>query len=234
VEHWISLIPQDLYPHTANDEIWILGGGQFGSHAVSMLYKNSPGASIILVEKKRLAEPPENVTCVHEDGIAWLTRNLTADAKVSKIVPALPLHLAAEWLKKILSEKDIPCQPADIPDELLNHFPNPLRQSSSQAVLSHADFICPSHCREPDKICTHTGQKRPQALYELIKNMEYQPFTSLVVRSRQFAPGVGGFFPEDLWNLYEHAKSILNTPLLIGTACKCHGIIDGLTIGDNL
>lgn len=226
--------PQNLYQQTTTELIWILGGGQFGWHAVSMLQKNSPGASIILVEKERIAEPPKHVTCVLEDGVTWLTRNLTADAKVSKIVPAIPLHLAAEWLKHVFADNGISCQPADIPDELLDHFPHPFRQSPSQAVLSHADFICPSHCREPEEICTHTGKKRPQSLYELIENMEYPPFTSLVVRSRQFAPGVGGFFPEDLWNVYQHSKSIPNTPLLIGTACKCHGIIDGLVIGDNL
>lgn len=218
----------------ATESIWILGGGQFGRHAVSKLRQNSPDANIILVEKETLAEPLRNVTCIHEDGVAWLTRNLTIDAKVNKIVPALPLHLAAEWMKHVLSEKGIPWQSVDIPDELLSCLPHPLRQSPSQAVVSHADFICPTHCREPDKICTSTGKKRPKALYELIENMAHAPFASLVIRSRQFASGVGGFFPEDLWNVFQQSESLHKTPLLIGTACKCHGIIDGLIIGQHL
>lgn len=225
---------QNINQQTVPESIWILGGGQFGRHAASMLHKNSPNADIILVEKETLAEMPENVNCIHEDGVHWLARNLTIDSKVTKIVPALPLHLATEWLKHLLSEKGITWQPVDIPNDVLNRFPHPIRQSPSQAVLSHADFICPAHCNEPDNICTHTGQERPQALYKLIENMNNGPFTSLVIRSRQFAPGVGGFFPEDLWHLSQQAESRPETPLLIATACKCHGIIDGLTIGHNL
>ncbi len=226
--------PQNHDPKTATESIWIIGGGQFGRHAAAMLHQNSANADITLIEKEGLAKPPEHVTCIHEDGVTWLTRNLTAESRVAKIIPALPLHLAVEWLKNLLSEKNIPWQPVDIPDELLGSLPHPLRQSPSQAVVSHADFICPSYCNEPERICTHTGKERPQALFELLEDVEYAPFTSLVIRSRQFASGVGGFLPEDLRNLYQQCQSLSKTPLLIGTACKCHGIIDGLIIGQHL
>jgi hypothetical protein len=219
---------------TASELIWILGGGQFGSQAASALRHALPTADITVVEKDVLAEPPEHVTCICEDGVSWLARNFTTESTVTKIVPALPLHLAVEWLKNVLSEKGILWQTVDIPDKLLEHLPHPLRQGSSQTVVSHADFICPAHCNEPEKICTHTGKKRPQALYELIENLDYAPFTPLVVRSRQFAPGVGGFLPEDLWSLSQQATSFAKTPLLIATACKCHGIVDGLIIGQDV
>ena len=225
------LQPENHTQRTAAESIWILGGGQFGLHAVSVLRHNLPDADIILVEKEKLAKPPKHVTLVNEDGVAWLTRNLTAKTKVTRIVPALPLHLATEWLKQLLREKGIPWRSIEIPDELLSCLPHPLRQSPSQAVISHADFICPTHCKEPEKMCTYTGKERPRALYEMIENLEYAPFTPLVIRSRQFAHGVGGFFPEDLWNLSRQSESISKTPLLIATACKCHGIIDGLIIG---
>ena len=150
--------------------------------------------------------------------------------KIDKIVPALPLHLAAEWLKGVLSDQNTSCYPVNIPDELLEKFPHPIRQNSSQVVVSHADFICPAHCREPENICTYTGKKRPTPLFKIIDNIEHMPFVPLVIKSRQFAQGVGGFFPEDLWKLYRHAISTPKTLLLIGTACKCHGIIDGLMI----
>ena len=221
---------QHLDQDKDSELIWILGGGQFGRHAASMLRQASPSADIIMVEKENPDALPENITFIHDDGVTWLIRNLTPKTPVSKIVPALPLHLAFEWLKELLILAGVSLHPIDIPAELLRRLPHPVRQSSSQAVISHADFLCPAHCSEPGKKCTYTGKPRPPALHHLVENLEYAPFTPLVIRSRQFAPGVGGFFPDDLWQLYSQARSNPKTPLLVATACKCHGIVDGLII----
>ncbi|MEE4239925.1 MAG: hypothetical protein V2I36_00550, partial [Desulfopila sp.] len=117
----------------------------------------------------------------------------------------------------------------NLPDNLLERLPHPLRQGPDSAVVSHADFLCPSHCREPDDICSYTRRRRPPALHRLLEENSCI-FTPLILKSRQFSGGTGGFFPADLWDLHDRALSHLNTPLLIGTACKCHGIIDGIAI----
>jgi hypothetical protein len=42
---------------------------------------------------------------------------------------------------------------------------------------------------------------------------------------------VGGFSPVDLWNLLARVSLLPDTPLLVGTACKCHGVIDAFCHG---
>lgn len=189
-----------------------------------------PGAQIIMVDKKKLDDPPVNTRVIYAEGISWLAENFTEESEVSYIIPALPLHLAVEWLAMILPEKNLFISPYELSAELLARLPHAIRQNRSQAVISHADFICPENCMEPEKICTHTGMARPLSLYSMIGSVDFPPYFPLVLRSRQLAPGVGGFLPEDLWTLLAKVEACRAKPLLIATACKCHGIIDGLMI----
>lgn len=208
------------------EAIWIIGGGQVGQYAIEVFQKSFPAAAIFVVEKAAGRTYPENITLLNQDGVDWLARELTPQTPVSKIVPALPLHLAAEWVKKKLAEEKIAVQQEEIPDELLAKLPHPIRISKSQVTASHADFICPSNCREPNEICSYTKQPRPPALYQLLETVTWLDFHPVIIRSRQFAPGLGGFYPEDLWNLYQQVKLRPEAPIFLGTACKCHGIID--------
>jgi len=210
------------------ETIWVLGGGQFGRRAVDLLYKAAPGSNIIMVERLPVRDMRANIEVVCADGVEWLNEHFTPDSIVSKIIPALPLHVAADWLKKKLADENRIVHSAEITEQHLHLFPHPLRLSLSRVVMSHADFLCPPNCSEPGDICTYTGQQRPLSLYRLLEELTFDDFVPLIVRSRQFASGVGGFFPEDLWHLLERARLLAATPLLIGTACKCHGIVDGL------
>ncbi len=211
-----------------HETFWIIGGGQFGRRAVELLKKDAPAGKIIVVDKIPIRNLPDGIEMICADGITWLTEHFTPDAAVDKIIPALPVHLAADWLKTQLINKHTIVHPAEITDAQLCHFPHPMRINPSRIVMSHADFICPPNCSEPGDLCTYTGKKRPTSLYRLLETMVIGNFVPLIVRSRQFHSGVGGFFPEDLWHLLERARLLPGTPLLIGTACKCHGVVDGL------
>ncbi len=213
---------------SSNEMIWVLGGGHFGQRAVEMVRRTTPNATIVVVEKMPDRDLSGDIEVVGADGVEWLVEKLTPEVAVTKIIPALPLHLAAEWLKKKLLQEGIAVSTVDIPDEILSHLPYPIRQNPCQLVVSHADFLCPPHCVEPDKYCTYTRKRRPLSLYKLLETVEWGVFTPLIIRSRQFAHGVGGFYPEDLWNLLQEAMVLPDTPLLVGTACKCHGIVDGI------
>ncbi len=211
-----------------HETFWVIGGGQFGRRAVELLKKDTPAGKIVMVDRLPLHNLPDDIEMVHADGIEWLTEHFTPAAAVDKIIPALPVHLAADWLKKKLISESRIVRATEIPEGQLYHFPHPIRINPSRVVMSHADFICPPNCSEPDSICTYTGKKRPPSLYCILETMVAGNFVPLIVRSRQFHSGVGGFFPEDLWHLLERARSLPETPLLIGTACKCHGVVDGL------
>lgn len=210
------------------ETVWVLGCGQFGRRSVQLLRKAAPASNIVVVDRLTVRDLPDDIEIVRADCVEWLAEHFTPDADVNKIIPALPLHLAADWLKKKLSDEHRIVRSAEILDEQLHHFPHPIRLSLSRVVMSHANFLCPPNCSEPDGLCTYTQRQRPQSLYSILETMVFGNFVPLILRSRQFASGVGGFFPEDLWNLLERARLLPETPLLVGTACKCHGIVDGI------
>jgi hypothetical protein len=212
----------------AHETFWVIGGGQFGRRAVELLKKDAPAGKIVVVDIIPIRNLPDGIEMICADGIEWLTEHFTPDAAVDKIIPALPVHLAADWLKKKLIDDHKTVRSTEIPDDHLRHFPHPMRISPSRVVISLADFLCPPNCSEPANLCTYTGKKRPPSLYRTLETIVAGNFVPLIVRSRQFDSGVGGFFPDDLWHLLEQARLLPETPLLIGTACKCHGVVDGL------
>lgn len=210
------------------ETIWIIGGGKFGQHAVRLLHNKSPSAKMIVIDHKPIVDLPSSVEIVCADGVDWLSRQPFLES-MTKIIPVIPVHLAADCLKMKLRAEGKKVYFEGIPENLLNHLPHSIRLSPDKIVTSHADFICPETCSEPDRLCSFTHQLRPPPLYSLLQEMQWQELTPLIIRSRQFAPGVGGFFLKDIWNLFDQAKSLPGVPLVIGTACKCHGVLDSFS-----
>lgn len=211
---------------TQKEIIWILGGGKFGRRATKLLRQVTPDATILMIEKRPALHLPSDIEFICGDGVEWLYDHFVPDSPVTKIIPAIPVHLAADWLKVKLSEEGFVLRSLEIPGKLLQQMPHPIQLQPGKVVTSHADFICPENCAEPDTLCSYTRQPRPPSLYRLLETMKCGSFIPLIIRSRQFAPGVGGFFPGDLWTLLKRARSLPDTPLLVGTACKCHGVVD--------
>jgi hypothetical protein len=215
---------------SAGKEVWILGGGRFGRQAAEVLQKKVPGAAITVVDKEVIAGLPGNIDFVQAEAVEWLVEHLAGDSAGIKIVPAIPVHLIAEWLKRKISSAGSVVESVEIADELLKNFPNPYRLSPSQLAVSHADFLCPPTCVEPEDVCTYTREPRPAPLYEVLQKQPCGKFTPVIIRSHQFGGGVGGYYPDDFRQLHERVVLLPKIPLLIGTACKCHGIVDGLLV----
>jgi len=226
--------PSDVSEHEESTEvIWIIGGGQFGLRAVHQLRGDTSSPSIILVDRTPLEISGETIEIITGDGISWLQENLTPSTRVSKIIPAVPLHLAACWLQAKLPGGHSAWHRETIPERILNRFPHPFLTADGSATLSYADFLCPPDCVEPEGYCTYTGQSRPIPLHRYVETIDCRPCRLLILRSRQFGPGVGGFYPEDLWSLLSRARENPEQPLLIVTACNCHGIATLLCPNDH-
>ncbi len=210
------------------EEIWIIGVGQFGYIAFQRLSKAGKDRQFVLVdpveEKLRRCKAPTSKLEI-SDGIEYLEKYLGKGRKPDWIIPALPVHLAAEWLLVHMGPKRL--RRISLPSELEKAVPNPIRGSEGNLYVSHADFRCPQDCDEPRDICTITRKLRKQNMYDFLGSIQIEPFKPLNIRSHQLGPGIGGYRAEQLFELRKNVEQATG-PVLLSTACRCHGVITGL------
>jgi len=211
--------------------IWILGAGKFGQKAAKTICRKNPDAKLTVIEKN-------SATCskieglgfktVCMNGIEYLNRYLKGPDNPDLIIPAIPVHVAYEWVKIKLAEKNR-LELIPVPDQLKMTLPNVFKGEEGGIYMSIADFICPDNCPEPEDICTYTGKSRPYTLYKRLESIQLDDFHSIVVRSRQLSPGIGGYSPRALFNALDAIKAS-NSPVLLSTACRCHGVMHAFRI----
>jgi len=212
----------------ALEEIWIIGVGQFGFLAFDRLSKSGRERRFVLVDpvKKNLLRcKGPNVTLEQSDGVAFLEQRLNASHTPDWIIPALPVHLAAEWFLLRLGPDRL--RRVTLSPEIETLLPNPIRGSDGNIYVSHADFRCPDDCAEPRDICTVTGEPRKRNMFEILGEINLPPFKALAIRSHQLGAGIGGYRPKHLFALFDKVEQTTGQ-LLVSTACRCHGVITGL------
>lgn len=214
-----------------NPSYWIMGAGRFGSKAVEKLLKKRPQALVTVVDQSRaaldrLSALPVNAVC--GDAVSYLDAHLKEAGGPGWIVPAVPVHVAFEWVRRRLARSGS-VEVFPVPGEIEGMLPNPKRGPDGQLFVSFADFRCPDHCTEPYHLCTWTGKPRKGLLYRQIEEINYKHFRSIVIRSRQLAPGVGGYQPEVLTKALDEIIRI-EGPVLFATACLCHGVVHAFRI----
>lgn len=205
--------------------VWIIGAGRFGRLAVKRIRNRFKETNITIVDIDPGVMDITGVTPVCEEGVGWLYRMLDENATVDIIAPVIPVHLAAAWLKrKLATRADVRAVP--VPDDWLTMLPNPMRGETGQVFVSNADFICPDNCPEPEDRCTRTGKPRPMDLFRRLELLIIDDALPIVLRSHQLVPGIGGIYPTDLHSALSTAMQHPNRPLMICTACRCHGVVD--------
>lgn len=209
------------------EKIWIIGAGKFGIRTVKQLAQKDQPYSITLVDSDETAiARARDLDCkvIAGDGSLFLTEHLIRGREPDWIVPALPVHLAYEWCAlKIGKDRLVPFA---LPKEADDLLPNPFRGAENQIYVSHADFICPPNCNEPDDRCTKTGEPRKEDMFALLARLDIRGVTPFVVRSHQLGPGVGGYRPAVLYDLLDRLR-LHRGRCCIATACRCHGVISG-------
>ncbi|MDJ0985483.1 MAG: NAD-binding protein [Desulfobacterales bacterium] len=208
------------------DKFWIIGGGKFGFRAAQELRKIDSTHQITIVDKqKAVCRQSDRLgfETVCTDGVKYLEYHLTRTHSPDWIVPAIPLHVAYEWIRAKMSARFI-IEDDSVPYVIVSELPNPIQGVTGQFFISIADFKCPAGCLEPQKICTYTNKRRPMILHEFLKSIQLKDFTSIVIQSHQLAPGVGGYTPRTLFKTLDRIQTT-QKPVLLSTACSCHGII---------
>ena len=209
------------------ESFWILGAGHFGSLAVKRILQRKGRCNLLVVDHREDALDDlrdEPLKIIKQDAVNFLSSHTGAGNEW--IIPAIPEHVAFSWLCQQLTKEGTvtPIAPPSVIDQ---HIPNPMRGKGGVLYTSFATFRCPDDCEEPEEICRVTRERREANLYELIQQIEVRGYKSLVVRSHQLAPGVGGYQLSTLWRLLQEVKS-LDKKILVATACRCHGVINAL------
>ncbi len=205
--------------------IWIIGFGKFGQLALKRLSRRYPDSIVGIVDKNDAKLTTVSSLSICADGASWLENELGNLNETDLIVPAVPVHFAFEWVKNSI-EKQYHVKPVEIYDNILQKLPNPIKGNPGRVYASHATFICPDNCPEPDHICTHTGEKRPPDLFKIFGDIRLKGIRSLVLQSRQLCAGVGGYTIEDLKRILSDVNASKNKFILMSTACRCHGVAD--------
>lgn len=208
----------------------IIGCGHLGGRAVEKLLRKIPDSRIIVVDKKKEASkkishlPSETVIC---DGLLYLNKFFSEGRSANYIVPAVPFHLAFEFILSQL--KPLGARRKKVP--LLSGVPNPMVGKKGDLYTSLANFLCPEDCPEPAQYCTLTKEKRKKPLYKILMDLR-GPFESEMIRSHELGPGMGGFRYMDLLDLLRDLTEI-KTPgrlIVISTASRWHGVTSAISI----
>ena len=213
------------------DAVFIVGAGHFGSRAARIISEkgNNPQIIVLDVNEKHLSQinglTVKKIPC---DGIHFLVENYDRLNSANTIVPALPLHLAFEWLREYLKGA-YHIRKISVPGEVEVYLPHTWTASEGSLLVSYANFVCPEDCPEPE-CCTVTGQRRDSPLHDLLSHLNLTGFQVHVIRSRQLAPGLGGYTMGDLIAVSQRLTGDRQKKWLLATACNCHGIVTAFDI----
>jgi hypothetical protein len=199
----------------------IAGYGRFGRLALARLQEAFPETKALVIENNRdklAVEFPSGTTVIESDAVEFLLDSDLPDAD-DFILPMVPFHLAAAYLTaKLPNTREI-----ELPNEIAQAAPNPVRINFSNLLASRADFLCPDDCAEGET-CTVTG-KINEPLYSALAAITAPGFSVLVQRSYQILPGVGGYTFHDLITLLGRVTTGRH---LVVTSCKCHAVITAI------
>jgi hypothetical protein len=211
----------------------ILGAGKFGRLALNRLARQDAAASFVVVDRDPAAltitlDGVPGWTRVASEAAAFLVQHLRGDARWDWIIPMVPVHVAFHWLMAGPLAGSA-WQPAAAPEAGAGLIPEARRGPHGELYLSRARHLCPDDCAEP-VVCPVTGESRDLPLHQELASLHLAGYEIRVIASRQLAPGVGGYSPRRLLDLARDMKALKGN-VLIATACRCHGVIQGLAQG---
>jgi hypothetical protein len=215
----------------SDDAAIVIGAGHFGKRAVEIL-SSRYGSALWVVDRDEQALTTldcSRLGCILNEGVLFLITHFHLLRNDNIVVPAVPLHLAFEWLKAY-QDKRFVIHPLPVPGKMKPLMPHSWDGRDGSLLVSYADFRCPDDCPEPAHECTVTGKRRGKPMHELLESLSVEGFRVHVIKSRQLAPGVGGYSVGDLKTLQERIESGGEAKWLVGTACRCHGVISAMEV----
>lgn len=198
--------------------------------ACRRLHDREPGSQICLVDHdpRKLTSIGKNpaLRTVNAAAVPYLADALASARPPDWIIPAIPRHVAFAWLRLQRPPGEV-WRRIPVPSVVGKDLPLVMPGTSGELYLSLSNQLCPDDCPEPAGKCYVTGLPREYSLYDYLANLSPQDYSSVIIRSRQLAPGVGGYRPADL---RQSLGQVLEFPgkIIISTACRCHGVSHAL------
>ncbi|MFX0098237.1 MAG: hypothetical protein ACFFCS_01560 [Candidatus Hodarchaeota archaeon] len=172
---------------------------------------------------------------------------INMDPQPIYLVPAAPVNVVAKIFVSFLSDNNINhAFSPEIVSRILDcatrkeEYSTSLNKEKGIGIISYAPegMRCPSSC--PGKIdqCPHKGgrvERKPlfENLRECARGVSIN-LKEIIFESRQLAPGVGGIPWNELVKFHEFKQTLKDEEprldIIIGTACNCHGVLNGFTI----
>lgn len=212
--------------------VFILGAGHFGRRAALLLLREHRASELYAVDTEEEALSflrDRGMQGIRADAVGFAVENVRFMRPGHLLIPAVPLHLAFEWLKGHLGPR-YTFRVLGIPRGALGRVPQVWNGQNGDVLVSYADFLCPDDCPEPD-CCTVTGERREHPMYAVLAALDLgEDFGICIVRSRQIAPGLGGYRARDLMEMAAAVASGEKPRWVLGTACRCHGVLSAFEI----
>ncbi len=233
----LSSMKISQHPRFPENAIFIIGAGHFGARALRLLGCGLKSPLWVVDSDARRLEQLEGAAehKLTAEGIDFLTGNFDGFHPSNHVIPAIPVHLASEWLRTYGS-KDFLVRKEEVPAEIRSLLPFSWDGPDGSLLVSYADFRCPDDCPEPEAYCTVTRKSRETPLHRLLENLRFTPqlrgtrHRVHILKSRQLAPGVGGYRVRDLRELYDRVRRRGKGRWLLGTACRCHGVVTAVEV----
>ncbi|MEM4652878.1 MAG: hypothetical protein QW535_02100 [Candidatus Nezhaarchaeales archaeon] len=163
-----------------------------------------------------------------------LSKVVRLGLKPEIVVPAIPRHFAADFLKRELEMRRLKVIPS--PDDIkkaLKLFPKELILNSDFESSTFTFSCMPpwSRCIVPcnqPSICPVTGRSKVKPIIKIAEELLRFTDLALALESKKIGNFVGGFDFEALWNFIHEVEANVDdrrdVSVALTTACKCHGV----------
>ncbi|TAJ45772.1 NAD(P)-binding protein [Methanofollis fontis] len=197
----------------------VIGGGAYGVRCARYARENGHRCLVIDPDPDCPAGRIGGGVEVIEGGIGEALEVILSGGPLH-IFPTAPIHvcaaLAMEWGGMAVEADGVDRLQAGIPPDLVVSF------GEGSAVVSYnREGRCLPSCAVPP-VCPVSG-RRHEPLFQVLR--ESVP-GAVVLESVQCAPGIGALRGRDVIDLL--ARSGREEQMVVGTACRCHGVVTAI------
>ena len=224
----------------------VIGGGCYGSFYARQLIRAAdadaiPQPEIIVVDHNAAPRVSSEINdtrvrVVREDWDDFFDHYMTAlrtDSDDQIVPPPFTPHLALRWLLRALPAANSRLHWSVQPFGSLPTTPFVHQSDNGTLNASHADWLCPVHCIEPE-ICPHTRDTRTWDMAETVRAFAHtlggkrQDIDQIhLFQCLHRTHGVGTYPAAAVKTAFQElaAAKPLDKPLfaIVGTVSRCHG-----------